>query len=145
MQRARQPGQGTYLEANWLKPLPPAMKCNVDCTLFNNNTITGYGICIRDSSGQLVLGMSDFASLSSSPPEAKRLGLLVAIKLAITRGFPSFMFVLDCKLVVDAVNSSQIAQNEVGDIISRCKICCHLIVISLSIMFGSKQIRLRTL
>jgi len=74
MQRARQPGQGTYLEAKWLKRLPPAVKCNVDCALFITIIpllFTGDGLCIRDSSGQLVLGMSDYASLSSSQPEAK--------------------------------------------------------------------------
>lgn len=108
MQRARQPGQGTYLEAKWLKLLPPAVKCNVDCALFNNNTITGYDLCVRDSPCQLVLGMSDYASLSSFPPEAEGLGLLEAIKLAIERGFPSVIFELDCKLVVDTVNSSQV-------------------------------------
>lgn len=27
------------------------IKCNVDATLFNNNTIVGYGMCFRDSLG----------------------------------------------------------------------------------------------
>jgi len=121
MQRARQPGQGTYIEAKWMKPLPPSMKCNVDCALFNNNTITGYGFCIRDSSGHLMLGMSDYAFFSSSPAEAEALGLLEAIKLVVARGFPFVIFESDCKFVVDAVNSSQVPHNEIGDIISRCQ------------------------
>jgi hypothetical protein len=95
MQRAKQPSQGTHQEHKWLKPLPATMKCNVDCALFNNNTITGYGLCFRDSTGQLVLGMSNYAFFSSSPTEAEALGLLEAIKLAVEYGYQSVTFESD--------------------------------------------------
>jgi ribonuclease HI len=121
MQRAIQPSQGTHKESKWLKPLPATMKCNVDCALFNNNTITGYGLCFRDSTGQLVLGMSNYDFFSSSPTEAEALGLLEAIKLAAARGYHSVTFESDCRFVVDAVNTTQVPQNEVGDIISSCQ------------------------
>lgn len=68
------------------------MKCNVDCALFNNNIITGYGCCIHDFSDQLLLGMSNYAPFSSSPTEAEALGLLEAIKIAITHGYQSVLF-----------------------------------------------------
>jgi ribonuclease HI len=121
MQRAKQPRQGTHQEHKWLKPLPATMKCNVDCALFNNNTITGYGLCFRDSTGQLVLGMSNYAFFSSSSTEAEALGLLEAIKLAVERGYQSVTFESDCRFVVEAVNTTQVPQNEVGDIISSCQ------------------------
>jgi len=121
MQRAKQTSPGTHSEPKWLKPLPATMKCNVDCALFNDNTITGYGLCFRDSTGQLVLGMSNYAFFSSSPSEAEALELLEAIKLDVVRGCQTVTFKSDCKFVVDAVNTSQVPLNEVGDIISSCQ------------------------
>lgn len=92
MQRARHLVSDTQQEATWSKPPASIVKCNVDCALFNNNTITGYGCCICDFSGQLLLGMSNYAPFSSSPTEAKALGLLEAIKIAITHGYQSVLF-----------------------------------------------------
>jgi len=63
--------------------------------------------------------MSNYTLFSSSLPEIETLGLLEAIKLVVARGFPSVIFESDCKFVVDAVNSSQVPHNEIGDIISR--------------------------
>jgi len=121
MQRAKQTSPGTHSKPKWLKLLPTTMKCNVDCALFNDNTITGYGLCFRDSTGQLVLGMSNYAFFSSSPSEAEALGLLEAIKLVVAHGYQTVTFESDCRFVVNAVNTSQVPLNEVGNIISSCR------------------------
>jgi ribonuclease HI len=97
------------------------LKCNVDCALFNNSSITGYGICIRDSARQLVLGLSNFSHYSSSPAEAEALGLLEAIKFSIDSGMNLVIFESDSKIVIDVVNSDSVPQNELGDIVHRCK------------------------
>jgi len=83
MQKPRQPSQGTHQEVLWEKPPPLMVKCNVDCALFNNNTITGLGICFRDSSGALLLGFSKHSYFNSTPPEVESLGLFEAINIAI--------------------------------------------------------------
>lgn len=58
-----------------------------------------HGLCIRDSTGQLVLGLSNFNLSSSSPAEA--LGLLEAVKFSIDRGMNSVIFESDSKIVID--------------------------------------------
>jgi len=105
----------------WTKPPISYLKCNVDCALFNNNTITGFGFCFRDSSGQFVTGMSNYSHSATSPLEAEALGLFEAIQFAIDRDMTSVIFEADCKLVVDLVYSPIVPQNEIGDIITSCK------------------------
>jgi len=121
IQRARQPQMSTPLVFPWTKPPISFLKCNVDCALFNNNTITGFGFCFRDSSGQFVTGMSNYSHSATSPPEAEALGLFEAIQFAIDRDMTSVIFETDCKLVVDLVYSPIVPQNEIGDIITSCK------------------------
>jgi ribonuclease HI len=121
MQKARQPSQGTHQKNLWEKPSPHMVKCNVDCALFNNNTITGLGICFRDSSGALLSGFSKYSYFCSTPPEAEALGLFGAINIAINCDMPFVIFESDCRLLVDAINSNSAPNNEFKVIISRCK------------------------
>ncbi|KEH37011.1 hypothetical protein MTR_2g028885 [Medicago truncatula] len=62
------------------------IKCNVDAAAFDNNSVMGYGMCFRDSMGVLLLGKSDFYYSSATVLEAESLGLLDAIKVAISHG-----------------------------------------------------------
>jgi hypothetical protein len=95
----RQLNQNIHQDELWVKPPPSSLKCNVDCALFNNNTITELDICFRDSSGTL----------------------RYALTFAVNQGMESVIFESDCKLVVDATISTSSPLNEFGDIISRCK------------------------
>ena len=97
------------------------IKCNVDCALFNNNTITGLGICFRDSSGTLFLSLSKYSYFNSTPSEAEAPGLFEVINIAINCHMPSVIFESECRLLVDAINSNYTPNNKFGDIISRCK------------------------
>jgi hypothetical protein len=47
-------------EVSWTKPPPNSLKCYVDCTLFANNSIAGYGVCFRDSNGHFIYGKSSW-------------------------------------------------------------------------------------
>jgi len=53
--------------------------------------------------------------------EAEALALLEAIKFSIDRGMNSVIFESYSKIVIDVVNSDSVPQNELGDIIYRCK------------------------
>jgi ribonuclease HI len=97
------------------------MNYNVDCALFNNNTITGLGICVRDSSRALLFGFLKYSYFNSFPSEAESLGLFEAINIAINRHMTSVIFESDCRLLVDTIDSNSTPHNEFGDIISRCK------------------------
>lgn len=99
------------LVTSWSKPPPTHLKCNVDCALFQNNFITGYGFCFRNPLGHLVLGVSNFIHQSSLPIEAEALGLFEAIKFAIAENMSSVIFESDCKIIVDIVNSPEVPNN----------------------------------
>jgi len=121
MQHRKNPGQQVQHTVLWTKPPPPFLKCNVDCALFNNNSVAGYGLCICNSTGQFIAGMSNFSHCSLTPVEAEAWGLLEAIKFAVVKDMPYVIFESDCKTIVDIVNSSHLPQNELGDILSTCK------------------------
>jgi len=74
-------------------------ECNVDCALFNNNTIKCYGFRFHNSSGNLVSGVSNFDPNSCPLPEA--LGLYEAIEFAIAQDMPSIIFEFDYKIIVN--------------------------------------------
>jgi len=84
MQRAKAPTRNTNSENAWIKPLVGMIKYNVDATAFNNNYIMGHGMCFCDSMGVLLLGKSDFYYSSATVLKAESLGLLDAIKVAIS-------------------------------------------------------------
>jgi len=92
MQKARKPSQGTHQPTLWEKPLQLMVKCNVDCALFDNNTITGLGICFKDSSGALLLGFSKYSYLNSTLSVAETLSLFEAINIVIYRHMTYVIF-----------------------------------------------------
>jgi hypothetical protein len=130
MQKSRQSSQGTHQQTLWEKPSPPVVICNVDCALFNNNTITslvikkhiitGLGICFRESSRALLLDFSKSSYFNSTPLEAQVLDLFEAINIDINRHVTYVIFKFDYRLLVDTINSNSTPHNEFGDIISRC-------------------------
>ena len=121
MQHHKNLGQQVQHTVLWTKPPPPFLNCNVDCALFNNNSVAGYGLCIRNSTGQFIAGMSNFSHCSLTPVEAEAWGLLEAIKFVVVKDISYVIFESDCKVIVDIVNSSHLPQNELGDILSTCK------------------------
>ncbi|XP_024629881.1 uncharacterized protein [Medicago truncatula] len=121
MQRAKLPIQAANIPHAWSKPPAGTIKCNVDAASFNNNSIMGYGICFRDSSGSFMFGKSDYLYSSTTILEAETIGLLEAIKMAILDGMTAVFFVTDCKTLVDALATNSNPPNEFGDLISQCR------------------------
>jgi len=68
-----------------------------------------------------MLGKSDYYYSSTTILEAKTIGLLEAIKVAISNGMHAVWFETDCKAISDALVTTNIPQNEFGDLISQCK------------------------
>jgi len=46
----------------------------VEATIFNNSSIVGYGMCFRDSIGQLLLGKSYYLQISATVLEVETIG-----------------------------------------------------------------------
>jgi len=121
MQHHKNQGQQVHHSVLWTKPPPPFLKFNVDCALFNNNSVAGYGLYIRNSTGQFIGCMSNFSHCFLMLVEVEAWGLLEAIKFVVAKDMSSVIFESDCKVIVDIVNSSHLPQNELGDILSNCK------------------------
>lgn len=45
---------------SWIKPPIGVLKCNIDASFFNNNSLMEYGACVRDSLVQFVAATIDF-------------------------------------------------------------------------------------
>ncbi|XP_024636515.1 uncharacterized protein [Medicago truncatula] len=121
MQRAKAPIHNKNSEHAWIKPPVGMIKCNVDAAAFDNNSVMGYGMCFRDSMGVLLLGKSDFYYSSATVLEAESLGLLDAIKVAISHGMRDIMFETDSKILSDAIAAATIPINEFGDLVTHCR------------------------
>jgi len=121
MQRSKLPLHEAEAYHNWSKSPAGMIKCNVDTAAFNNNAIMGYDMCFRDSTGLLLLGKSDYFHSSTTVLEAKTIGLLEAIKVAISNGMHVVLFERDCKSLLDAIFSTKVPLNEFGDLVSQCR------------------------
>jgi len=52
--REKHLGYDTNLIHSWFKHPLGTIKCNVDCASFNNNSITWYEMCFRESTKQML-------------------------------------------------------------------------------------------
>jgi len=121
MQKAKSLAHSAEHPHKWSKPLVGIIKCNVDAASFNNDSIKGYGMCFRDSSELFMFGKSDYYYSSTTILEAETIGLLEAIKVALSNGMHVVWFETDCKAISDALATTNIPQNEFGDLIFQCK------------------------
>jgi hypothetical protein len=85
----------------WTKPQQGWIKCNVDAATFYGNTIMGYKICFRNSTGNFLLGKLDFNYSFVIVLEAETIGRLESIKMTISKAFHHVMFETDNKILVD--------------------------------------------
>jgi len=121
MLHAKVPVHHAISTHTWIKPPVGKIKCNVDAAAFNNNFVMGFGMCFRDFKGNLLLGKSDFYHSSTTILEAESLGLLDAIKVAISNGMHVVLFETDSKILSDAINSNFTPSNEFGDLVVQCR------------------------
>ena len=101
----------------WTKPQEGWIKCNVDAAIFNANTIMGYEICFRNSTGNFLLGKSDLNYSYVTVLQAEAISLLESIKMAISKAFHYVMFETDNKILVDLLKSTNPPINEIGDLV----------------------------
>ena len=121
MLHAKVPVHHAISTHTWIKPPVGKIKCNVDAAAFNNNFVMGFGMCFRDFKGNLLLGKSDFYHSSTTILEAESLGLLDAIKVAISNRMHVVLFKTDSKILSDAINSNFTPSNEFGDLVVQCR------------------------
>jgi len=106
MQKIKHPPHHEEQTHVWTKPQQGWIKCNVGAAIFNGNMVMGYEICFKNSTGNFLLGKSDFGHSSATVLEAEALGLLETIKMAISKDFHHVMFETDNKILVDLLKST---------------------------------------
>ena len=107
-------------EDNWKKPTPGRYKCNIDASFSTSLNRVGLGMCLRDDDGAFVARTEWFAPLCDIDV-GEAVGLHTTLDWISNQQFNNVDFVLDCKRVVDCVNSSLDDSSEFGCIITACK------------------------
>jgi len=80
-----------------------------------------YGLCFRDSFGNLLFGQSDIKLLSATVLEAETIGLLECLKMAISKDLRHVVFETYSKLLIDLLGNTTLSLNEIGYLVSECK------------------------
>lgn len=105
------------MELSWTKPLNGMIKCNVEASIFNNSSIVGYGMCFRDSLGQLLLGKSYYLQISATVLEVETIGWLEEMKMAIFNGMHDVIFENDSRSLVNVLYTTTALFNEFEDLV----------------------------
>jgi len=108
-------------EEYWKKPTPSRYKCNIDASFFTSLNMVGLGMCLLDDVGVFVLAKTDWFSPLCDIDGREVVELHTTLDWVSNQQFDNVDFTLDCKRVVDCVNSSIDDSSEFGCIISACK------------------------
>ncbi|KAK2386904.1 hypothetical protein QL285_060742 [Trifolium repens] len=82
---------------------------------------TSMGACVRNAEGQFITAMSTHINAVMTPTEAEAWALQQGILWMAMLGYRKVIFELDCKTVVDDINSSKDNHSEYGLLIVDCK------------------------
>jgi len=108
-------------EENWKKLAPDRYKCNIDTSFSTSLNRVGLGMCIRDEDGAFVLARTECFAPLCDIEVREAIGLHTTLDWISNQQFDNVNFVLDCKKIVDCVNSSLDDSIEFGCIITACK------------------------
>ena len=110
--------RNTSLEDRWRKPTPGKYKCNIDASFCTSLNRVG---CLRNDGGAFVLVRMEWLAPLCDVEVGEAVGLHTALDWISNQQFDNVDFVLDCKKVVDCVNSSLDDSSEFECIITACK------------------------
>jgi len=93
-------------EDNWKKLALGRYKCNIDASFSTSLNMVGLGMCLRDDDGVFVLAKMEWFAPLCDIDVGEAIGLHTALDWISNQQFDNVDFALDCKRVVDCVNSS---------------------------------------
>ena len=108
-------------EESWKKPALDRYKCNIDASFSTSLNRVGLGMCLRDDDGVFFLARTEWFAPLCDTEVGEGVGLYIALDWLSNQQFDNIDFGLDCKKVVDCVNSSVDDSSEFGCIITACK------------------------
>jgi ribonuclease HI len=105
----------------WQQPHPDWWKCNVDASFSQGPCATGWGWCIRNSTGSFIAAGTSSRRHNFTVPEGEALAILEAMRVASSRGWSNIIFESDSKVVVDAIKAVSPGRSELCSIIFEIK------------------------
>lgn len=91
------------LESRWVPPVDLVYKVNVDGAVFSSQKQAGIGVIIRDSQGNLIVGLSKKLNAPLGAIEAEAKAFEEGIVFACTVGIQNFVVEGDCLAIVQAL------------------------------------------
>jgi len=134
-------GEGTVLstQSRWQKPTIGRLKCNVDASFSDALNCVGFGLCIRDDSGNFIKAKTLWSNSVCATDIGEALELSHAIHWVRELQLTDVDFELDAKKVVDYYNGGHNNISEFGAIIDKCKRCCFSCFENSKVEFRRRQ------
>jgi ribonuclease HI len=105
----------------WQHPPPEWWKCNVDASFSQGPCATGWGWCIRNSTGSFIAAGTSSRRHNFTVPEGEALAILEAMRVASSRGWTNIIFESDSKVVIDAIKTVSQGRSELCSILFEIK------------------------
>ncbi|XP_073152635.1 uncharacterized protein [Henckelia pumila] len=105
----------------WHKPIRPFSKCNVDAAFFPTEQKIGLGCVVRKDDGSFFRARTCVVNGVADVKEGEAIGILEALLWVQSLGLKKVCFELDAKVVVEAINGSNIGVSEFSSIVRQCK------------------------
>ncbi|XP_042973060.1 uncharacterized protein LOC122304862 [Carya illinoinensis] len=90
----------------WHPPPMDFLKLNIDGATFNDQSIAGIGVVLRDHNGEVVVTCSKVEKEVSSVEFIDAIALLRGLQLCVQWGVPKIMLEIDCLILVNALNAN---------------------------------------
>jgi len=128
----------------WQKPGRGRLKCNVDAAFSSSLNVIGFGMCIRDETGQFVAAKTLRSSPICDSSIGEALGLSYAIQWVHEMQLTNVDFEMDVKRVVDYYIKGSNDISEFGAIIDDCRRRCCIWFENSKVEFNRRQANMVT-
>jgi hypothetical protein len=100
------------------KPSHGRYKCNIDVSFSTTSNKVGIGMCIRDDHGRFVAARTEWLQPILDVEVGEAMGLLSALRWVNELQLSNMDFEMDCKRVVDGLNSNRTYTSDLCAILS---------------------------
>jgi ribonuclease HI len=126
-------------QTRWSKPSIGRYKCNIDASFSHTDNKVGIGICIRDDNGRFVSARTEWIEPILDVEVGEAMGLLSALRWVDELQLRNMDFEMDCKRVVDGLNSSRTQTSDLGAILSDCRLILATSFVNSHVKFIRRQ------
>lgn len=100
----------------WQPPPPDVYKLNFDVAIFSDLKCSGFGAIIKNSTSEVMAGISANGPYVSSSEEAEALACRNALEFSMEAGFFELVIEWDCQNVMRAISASTVNESLLGHI-----------------------------